>query len=162
MDNVQKQQESIVLYKEIRNGQDYIGIDYANSQAIALALSQDTEIEMYGNGRAYVLASTFRLPVFYERYSPHAYIDYNRVYIRHPKPKREYILPKGYLELLEQKRYSPSTIKAYKIYFSDFMEYYKGRDLDLLTVEDINTYMLLYGKGETYICHPTKYAYQRN
>lgn len=142
MDNVQKQRESIVLYKEIRNGQDYIGIDYANSQAIALALSQDTEIEMDGNGRAYVSASTFRLPVFYERYSPHAYIDYNRVYIRHPKPKREYILPKGYLELLEQKRYSPSTIKAYKIYFSDFMGYYKGRDLDLLTVEDINTYML--------------------
>ena len=142
MDNVQKQRESIVLYKEIRNGQDYIGIDYANSQAIALALSQDTEIEMDGNGRAYVPASTFRLPVFYERYSPHAYIDYNRVYIRHPKPKREYIRPKGYLELLEQKRYCPSTIKAYKIYFSDFMEYYKGRDLDLLTVEDINTYML--------------------
>lgn len=142
MDNVQKQRESIVLYKEIRNGQDYIGIDYANSQAIALALSQDTEIEMDGNGRAYVSASTFRLPVFYERYSPHVYIDYNRVYIRHPKPKREYILPKGYLELLEQKRYSPSTIKAYKIYFSDFMEYYKGRDLDLLTVENINTYML--------------------
>ena len=142
MDNVQKQRESIVLYKEIRNGQDYIGIDYANSQVIALALSQDTEIEMDGNGRAYVSASTFRLPVFYERYSSYAYIDYNRVYIRHPKPKREYILPKGYLELLEQKRYSPSTIKAYKIYFSDFMEYYKGRDLDLLTVEDINTYML--------------------
>lgn len=142
MDNVQKQRESIVLYKEIRNGQDYIGIDYANSQAIALALSQDTEIEMDGNGRAYVSASTFRLPVFYERYSPHAYIDYSRVYVRHPKPKREYILPKGYLELLEQKRYSSSTIKAYKIYFSDFMEYHKRRDLDLLTVEDINTYML--------------------
>ena len=74
MDNVQKQRESIVLYKEIRNGQDYIGIDYANSQVIALALSQDTEIEMDGNGRAYVSASTFRLPVFYERYSSYAYI----------------------------------------------------------------------------------------
>ena len=58
------------------------------------------------------------------------------------KPKREYTLPKGYLELLEQKRYSLSTIKAYKIYFSDFMEYHKGQDLDLLTVEDINSYML--------------------
>ena len=46
------------------------------------------------------------------------------------------------LELLEQKRYSLSTIKAYKIYFSDFMEYHKGQDLDLLTVEDINSYML--------------------
>ena len=29
-----------------------------------------------------------------------------------PGPKREYTLPEGYLELLEQKRYSPSTIKT--------------------------------------------------
>ena len=142
MDNVQKQRENIVLYKELRNGQDYVGIDYANSQAIGLVLSQDTEIEMDGNGSAYIQASAFRLPAFYDRYSPHAYIDYSRIYVRHPKAKREYLLPKGYLELLEQKRYSLSTIKAYKIYFSDFMEYHKGQDLDLLTVEDINDYML--------------------
>ncbi|MCO7113480.1 hypothetical protein NIB75_16165 [Bacteroides uniformis] len=39
-------------------------------------------------------------------------------------------MPKGYLELLEQKRYSPSTIKTYRAYFSDFMEYHKGRNID--------------------------------
>ena len=52
------------------------------------------------------------------------YADYSRVYVRHPTPQREYVLPKGYLELLEQKRYRPSTIKTYRIYFSDFMEYH--------------------------------------
>ena len=142
MDNVQKQRENIVLYKDKRDGQDCIRIEYSNSQAIALLLAQDTEIKVDANSCAYMPASTFRLPAFYDRYSPHAYIDYSRVYVRHPKPKREYILPKGYLELLEQKRYSSSTIKAYKIYFSDFMEYHKRRDLDQLTIEDINTYML--------------------
>lgn len=142
MDNVQKQRGSIVLYKEERNGADYIRIEYVNSQAVALLLAQDTDVEKAGNSSAYMPATAFKLPDFYDRYSPHAYIDYSRVYVRHPKPKREYTLPKGYLELLEQKRYSLSTIKAYKIYFSDFMEYHKGQDLDLLTVEDINSYML--------------------
>ena len=142
MDKVQKQRGSIVLHKETRDGADYIRIEYANSQAVALLLAQDTGMEMAGNGSAYIASAAFSLPDFYDRYSPHAYIDYSRVYVRHPKPQREYTLPKGYLELLEQKRYSLSTIKAYKIYFSDFMEYHKGQDLDLLTVEDINSYML--------------------
>ena len=142
MDNVQKQRETIVLYKEKRDGQDCIRIEHSNSQAIDLLLAQDAEIKVDANSCAYMPASAFRLPAFYDRYSPHAYIDYSRVYVRHSKPKREYLLPKGYLELLEQKRYSLSTIKAYKIYFSDFMEYHKGHELDLLTVEDINNYML--------------------
>ena len=142
MDNERKQRENIVLFKETTAGEDCIRVDYGNNPAIALLLSQDADVKMIRNGCARIPASVFKLPVFYDRYSPHAYIDYSRVYVRHPKPKREYVLPKGYLELLEQKRYSASTIKAYKIYFSDFVEYHKGHDLDLLTVEDINAYML--------------------
>ena len=113
MDKVQKQRGSIVLYKEERNGADYIRIEYVNSQAVALLLAQDTDVEKTGNSSAYIPATAFKLPDFYDRYSPHAYIDYSRVYVRHPKPKREYILPRGYLELLEQKRFSLSPIKAY-------------------------------------------------
>lgn len=94
MDNVQKQRETIVLYKEKRDGQDCIRIEHSNSQAIALLLAQDTEIKVDANSCAYMPASAFRLPAFYDRYSPHAYIDYSWVYVRHPKPKREYILPK--------------------------------------------------------------------
>ena len=114
MDNVQKQRENVVLHKEKRDGQDCIRIEYSNSQAIALLLAQDTEIKVDANSYAYMPASIFRLPAFYDRYSPHAYIDYSRVYVRHPKPKREYILPKGYLELLEQKRYE--DINTYMLY----------------------------------------------
>ena len=137
-----KQRGSIVLTKQNIDGQDYIRIEYTDNQTIALLLSQDKGIKTIGNGSAYIQASTFQLPEFYTRYSPHAYIDYSRVYVRHPKPQREYVLPKGYLELLEQKRYSPSTIKTYRIYFSDFMEYHKGRNIDYLKVADINHYIL--------------------
>ena len=76
MDKVQKQRGSIVLFKEERNGADYIRIEYANSQAVALLLAQDTGMEMAGNGSAYIASAAFKLPDFYDRYSPHAYIDY--------------------------------------------------------------------------------------
>lgn len=99
MDKVQKQRGSIVLYKEERNGADYIRIEYVNSQAVALLLAQDTDIEMAGNGSAYIASAAFSLPDFYDRYSPHAY-------------------------------------------FSDFMEYHKGRNIDRLKVPDINKYIL--------------------
>ena len=91
-----KQRGSIVLTKQNIDGQDYIRIEYADNQTIALLLSQDKGIKTIGNGSAYIQASTFQLPEFYTRYSPHAYIDYSRVYVRHPKPQREYVLPKGY------------------------------------------------------------------
>lgn len=142
MDKILKQRGSIVLHKDRYNGEECIRVDYADSQAITLLLAQDTDVAAVVDGSGYIPATVFRLPAFYDRYSPHAYIDYSRVYVRHPKPKREYTLPKGYLELLEQKRYSPSTVKTYKAYFSDFMEYHKGRSIDRLKVPDINRYIL--------------------
>lgn len=106
MGHERKQRESIVLYKEKKDGEQYIRIEYAGSEAVASLLSREAGMTTDGSGNAYMKASDFRLPDFYDRYSPHAYIDYSRVYVRHPKPKREYTLPEGYLELLEQKRYS--------------------------------------------------------
>lgn len=142
MDNVQRQRENIVLYKDKKDGADYIRIEYAGNGDISQLLVRDADVEMADNGSAYIPAAIFRLSDFYDRYFPHAYIDYSRVYVRHPKPKREYTLPEGYLELLERKRYSPSTIKTYRAYFSDFMEYHKGRNIDRLKVADINKYIL--------------------
>lgn len=142
MDNVQRQRENIVLYKDKKDGADYIRIEYAGNGDISQLLVLDADVEMADNGSAYIPAAIFRLSDFYDRYSPHAYIDYSRVYVRHSKPKREYTLPEGYLELLERKRYSPSTIKTYRAYFSDFMENHKGRNIDRLKVADINKYIL--------------------
>ena len=62
MDKVQKQRGSIVLHKETSDGADYIPVDYANSQAIARLLAQDTGKEMAGNDSAYKASAAFRLP----------------------------------------------------------------------------------------------------
>ena len=98
-----------MLYKEKRNGADYIRIEYADSEAVGILLSQDAE--KTGENSACIPAAAFRLPDFYDRYSPHAYIDYSRVYVRHPKPKKEYVLPEGYLELLSRSVTAPRPLK---------------------------------------------------
>lgn len=142
MNQKYRQHVQIVLYPEKKDCSSCIRIDYADSQKIADLLAKDRNVLIDNGGTARINADRFSLPDFYDRYSPHAYIDYSRVYVRHPKPKREYTLPEGYLELLERKRYSPSTIKTYRAYFSDFMEYHKGRNIDRLKVADINKYIL--------------------
>ncbi len=73
MDKVQKQRGSIVLHKETRNDADYIRVEYANSQTVAQLLAQDTDMEMAGNGSAYIASASFSLPDFYDRYSPHVF-----------------------------------------------------------------------------------------
>lgn len=96
MDKVRKQHGSIVLYEEKKDGEQYIRIAYADNPAIAPMLSQELGISLDGNGNAYIKASDFRLPIFHDRYSPHTYIDYSRLYVGYPKSKREYTFPKLY------------------------------------------------------------------
>lgn len=52
------------------------------------------------------------------------------------------ILPTGYCELLEQKRYSKSTCKTYTSYFKDFMHNFQSCDLKKIETEEINEYIL--------------------
>ncbi|WP_308547942.1 tyrosine-type recombinase/integrase [uncultured Parabacteroides sp.] len=85
------QRGSIVLTKQNIDGQDYIRIDYGNNQGIALLLSGDSGIKIAGNGSAYIQASAFRLPAFYDRYSPYAYINAIKFYYEKVrKGKRQY------------------------------------------------------------------------
>ena len=51
-------------------------------------------------------------------------------------------IPEGYLMLLKQKRYSRSTIKTYTSYFSQFQEYFTNQDIEFISVEQINYYII--------------------
>lgn len=51
-------------------------------------------------------------------------------------------LPKGYLEKLEQKRYSLQTIKIYTSYFKDFQNHFDSKELTQIEPEEINEYLL--------------------
>jgi integrase/recombinase XerD len=51
-------------------------------------------------------------------------------------------LPPGYLEMLQRKRYSPSTISTYSNYFIQFMDYFNDKNLQHISHQQINNYML--------------------
>jgi integrase/recombinase XerD len=51
-------------------------------------------------------------------------------------------LPDGFLDLLQQKRYSKSTIKIYSSYFSQYQEYFANDDLKQISTDQINAYIV--------------------
>jgi site-specific recombinase XerD len=51
-------------------------------------------------------------------------------------------LPMGYREILEQKRYSESTIKTYTFYFRQFMDHFSDQSLEGIKPKEINAYLL--------------------
>ncbi len=51
-------------------------------------------------------------------------------------------LPKGYFSLLQQKRYSKSTIKTYTAYFKQFQDYFSEQSPEKIDFEQINGYLL--------------------
>ena len=53
------------------------------------------------------------------------------------------LIPEGYLEKLQQKRYSENTIKSYVHYMKDFTAAMQGKPLPDITPEEINHYILL-------------------
>ncbi len=55
---------------------------------------------------------------------------------RHPR------LPAGYLEKLESKRYSLNTIRTYICYMEDFILEFQSKELEQITSEEINAYIL--------------------
>lgn len=59
-----------------------------------------------------------------------------------PKSKQEVLIPKVYIDLLDQKRYSENTKSIYKSYFRDFIRYFDGRKLADISKDEINQYIL--------------------
>jgi len=105
--------------------------------------------------RWYMDASVFDLNDFFEKLKGKAYIDYsalkkeptdNRPVRKSGKnslrPTEKIDLPPGYIEKLEQKRYSDSTQKTYISYFRDFVYDFQAKDLEDITKEEINQYIL--------------------
>ncbi len=97
--------------------------------------------------------SEFNLGDFFQLFRDLAYIDYKELLLVRKAEtvnsiKRDFSyrkgieLPKKYNELLRQKRYSESTIRTYTAYFKDFMHYFRNLELEQITGEQINTYIL--------------------
>lgn len=144
----------IKLTKGEYKGNDVVFIQFDYNREIIQCLKESTPARWsQSKGYWYILKDDFDLGKFYTLFKEQVYIDYSAVKIN-TKPvdkepvKRDYSyrpgieLPKGYLELLKQKRYSPSTIKTYTAYFKDFTHYFGEINLEEISGQEINAYIL--------------------
>jgi len=101
----------------------------------------------------YVDKDVFNLSVLFETLKDLAYIDYSALKtkqvtktfhkqksINTRKTKRD--IPAIFLDTLEQKRYSNSTKEIYSSYFEDFVKHFNGKDLNSITPQEINNYIV--------------------
>lgn len=103
----------------------------------------------------YIPESKFNLQAFFELFNGLAYIDHSQLDSSLKKtevklvksqtkavalPKVE--IPAGYMEMLNQKRYSDSTKKTYMSYMRDFATVFRKYNLAELSKDQINRYIL--------------------
>lgn len=128
-------------------GRDYIAVAHGGDASLRRRLSDEPGAVAKG-GTVYIPADGFVLTDFFDRYVGEAFIDYSAIKESPPKPKPKPTqpsrpeLPPGYLEKLRQVRYSDHTVRVYTTYFRDFQEYFEGCDIDRITPEEINAYLV--------------------
>jgi site-specific recombinase XerD len=93
----------------------------------------------------YIPVEYFNLEEFLERMSDCASIKYSEtdaLTIQKLQIQSDQKTLEAYLRILQQKRYSSSTIKTYVSYFKQFQEYFANDHLTHVTTEQINSYIL--------------------
>jgi len=147
---------TITLKQSARDNKPVIAINFPYNQKIAELLKRNVPSCKWSQhlGCWYIPKEQFDLHQFFEIFKEEAWIDYSALkvntgtLINHDAKDRDYsyrasaVLPKGYLEKLEQKRYSPSTQKTYIAYFKDFCHYFTEYQLENISTENINQYIL--------------------
>ena len=127
----------------IRNGREFVEVTFGNDNDIRLSLSKEENVLLVG-GRAYLPAEDFVLAEFFDRYVKMAFIDYSAIKETAPRKEEDKRppLPEGYLEKLQQVRYSDHTVRVYTSYFRDFQQHFEGRKIETVTPGEINDYLL--------------------
>ena len=142
-------QPHIILKRGSRHGEPVICIEFPYNREIIDALKTKSGAKWSTSLKCwYIREGDFNLGSFFTELKQVAYIDYKGLQNGgHKKPvnKAERVkltLPPGYLERLEQERYSNSTIKIYSLYFMDFASEFADKELPQISKEEINAYIL--------------------
>ena len=132
----------IRLSQVVRYGRKFIEVTF-DGDDLRLPLSKEEGVQLVG-GKAYLPEETFVLADFFDRYVKMAFIDYSAIKGCTPRKDEDERppLPDGYLEKLQQVRYSDHTVRVYTSYFRDFQQHFKGRDVRTVTPGEINDYLL--------------------
>ncbi|WP_282014033.1 tyrosine-type recombinase/integrase [Marinifilum flexuosum] len=129
----------ILLSRDLHRNRKVVKITFDYSLGILELLKKHFQVKWSQSKKCWWIARTeFDYKKFKEVFSPIAEI----VAITDKEQKKiEVALPKGYLEKLEQKRYSPQTIKTYTHYFKEFQIYFNDQELSKISIEEINNYI---------------------
>jgi integrase/recombinase XerD len=146
----------IQLIPDIRFNEKIIRIEFAYNRALIEKVKQLPGARWSASKRCwYVAREKFTLNDLFKAVRGAAFIDYSPLrnksniaagdnQLRHKRlfPNKTIALPKGYLERLQQERYSINTINIYTHYFKDFVAEFSDRELPKITKEEINAYIL--------------------
>lgn len=147
---------NITLKRGLHKNQNVIRIEFAYNLQIMDVLRAETTAKWSRTMHCWYLPETgFNLQKFFVTLKPVAFIDYSAlknnssevINSEQPRPERKKTkintaLPKGYVERLQQERYSENTIKIYTHYFKDFAAKFSHRELPEITKDEINEYIL--------------------
>lgn len=149
-------QPKITLKAGFHRNKDVVCIEFSYNLHVMDVLRASTPAKWSKTmGCWYLIEKDFNLNTFLELLRGTAIIDFSELNNKKDSIKpmqaplqkqysyRTFVkLPKGYLELLEQKRYSENTIKTYSAYFKDYVHHFSDRDLTGIKTEEINDYIL--------------------
>lgn len=147
--------KTITLRKAYHRQQHVILLQFDYDAGLAKRVKQLEGARWSQTRRCWYLPDQlFDLHSFFEAFRDMAYVDYSElktstaqtkkepvIKIETPRPKKVE-LPEGYLEMLEQKRYSDNTKKIYTSYMRDFATMFRNYDLENVTKDQINRYIL--------------------
>jgi integrase/recombinase XerD len=145
----------ITLSNAEHNQVPVVKVEFDYNQPIINKLNQATQAIWNDKLNCWLIGrDEFNLNVFFANLRDLAFIDYSRLKnqtvptseksnnLLVKKLKQQINLPEGYVERLEQERYSENTIKTYTHYFRDFIATFEKRELAGITKEEINQYIL--------------------
>ena len=139
----------IKLSPVVRNGREFVEVTFGNDNDIRLSLSKEENVLLVG-GRAYLPAENFVLAEFFDRYVKMAFIDYSAIKETAPRKEEDKRppLPEGYLEKLQQVRYSDHTVRVYTL--PDVLSKEEIKKILDVTVTDLRffcMFSILYSAG---------------
>ena len=105
--------QRITLSFAKRNGRNCIAAAYGGDDTLRQNLSREPGAIITGD-TAYLPAENFVLAEFFDRYVKMAFIDYSAIKETAPRKEEDKRppLPEGYLEKLQQVRYSDHTVRV--------------------------------------------------
>ncbi len=148
-----KPKRNIVLANDYHKGKAVVTLQFGFDQEVINRIKTLDGARWSATKKCwYFDKEAFRLPDFFEVLNSIIFIDYSALKSGNTDkpsptksktaPKLPIKLPQSYLNLLDQKRYSDSTKSTYSNYFGDFIRYFNGKELEGISVEEINGYIL--------------------